>query len=88
MGFQIQSTATSFFCTFRALSVSKGPKGVPFRRSSDMTRGEQSHVQNTDKNYTTFSLSLLSQKRKMGNYGEYHSQVHSIYNFAYVLMPS
>ena len=52
-----------------------------------MTRGEQSHVQNTDKNYTTFSLSLLSQKRKMGNYGEYHSQVHSIYNFAYVLMP-
>ena len=60
------------FCTFRALSVSKGQG----RTLPEQRRGEQSHVQNTDKNSTTFSLSLLSQKNvgeRYGNNGEYIS---------------
>jgi len=84
MGFQIQSTATSFFFLhIQSLISIQRAQGSALPEERDMTRGEQSHVQNTDKKLYYFQFISPISKKKNGELRG-HSQVHSIYNFAYV----
>ena len=82
MGFQIQSTATSFFAHSEPYQYPRA-KGGPFR-SSD---GENNHMYKTLTKIQLLAVYLSYLKKMLGNGmgitgNTYHSQVHSIYNFA------
>ena len=89
MGFQIQSTATSFFLHIQSLISIQRAQGSALPEEQRYDTGRTiTCTKHWQKLYYFQFISPISKKKKMGNYGEYHSQVHSIYNFAYVLMPS